>query len=349
MTSVSRSAFDTAQDEASLPFQSTPFLTAWAQTRGALSGRVQTVLTVPGADGRSHRIPLEIRRFGPLRIGSFPGETHANAAHPSGHPTGRLDLASAAKRVRLDALDLRRLPDTSWLPEAASVRPALEDRFAITLDGGMEAVLANGNAKRKRKKFRAQQRHFEGLGGYVFRDVPPDARSVVLDTFFALKIARFAELGRPDPFQDPGTEAFLKRLFADADAGARLYIVESGGTVKALMGGLASGRTFWGMFSAFADDEDADASPGELLLWHLVERLSAEGFATLDLGPGEERYKRSWCDLVVPQFDAVMAVTAGGRTYLAASRLRRSIVRRIKEKPKLLAVVQRVRRVLPRR
>jgi CelD/BcsL family acetyltransferase involved in cellulose biosynthesis len=294
-------------------------------------------------------LPIEIARLGPLRIGRWAGETHANAGAPIGATAGRLDLFSAARALNLDALDLRRLPDPSWLPEEARIRQAPEDRYAISLRGGRDAVLARGNAKRKRKKFRAQQRHFEARGGYVFRNVPARERDDVLDAFLALKIARFAALGLPDPFQDAGTAAFLKRLFSDPESGARVYVVESGGAMKALLGGLALRDTFWGMFSAFADDGDAEASPGELLLWHLVESLCAEDFAAFDLGPGDERYKRSWCDISIPQFDALLAVTAGGRAYLHGSALRQTLVRHIKANARLLALVQHLRRALPRR
>jgi CelD/BcsL family acetyltransferase involved in cellulose biosynthesis len=226
------------------------------------------------------------------------------------------------------------------------VTPAFEQRFAISLEGGLEAVLERGNGKRKRKKFRSQQRHFEDRGGYGFRDLPRAERSAALDLFLRQKAERFRALAIPDPFADAGIRAFLTALFEDPATDARLYVIESGGVIKAMLGGIVGQRTFWGMFSSYADDADAAASPGELLLWHMVERLSQERLRTLDLGPGAERYKQAWCDRTMPQVDARLALTARGRAYVGVSRLMADASRLIKRHERLKALVQKLRRYL---
>ena len=339
-------------DLAGTPFQAPGFLAAWDRTRGSAMRRVPLLLVAEDDKGVAGVLPLEIDRRGPWRVARFPGETHANANGWRLRP-GTLapvldgpSLAAAARpaALRIDALDLTRMPDTASLGGGFVVRPAPEERFAISLEGGLEAVLARGNAKRKRKKFRSQQRFFEAHGGYVFEDTPAERRAEALATFLAQKRARFAELGMPDPFADAGIPAFLANLFASADVDTRLYAIVSAGSIKAMMGGIVADGVFWGMFSSFADDADADVSPGELLLWHLVERLAAEGLALLDLGPGEERYKRSWCDRIVPQYDATLAVTTAGRAYVAAAGLRARLVARIKADARLKGAVQRLRR-----
>jgi CelD/BcsL family acetyltransferase involved in cellulose biosynthesis len=338
---------------AGTPFQSPGFVAAWQRTRGAAMRRAPLLLLAEDADGLAAALPLEIDRRGPFRVARFPAETHANAngwCLRPGASAPVLDGASLAAAcdaagLRIDALDLHRMPDPASLGPGFAIRPAPEERFAISLAGGLETVLARGNAKRKRKKFRSQQRFFEAQGGYVFGDTPAADRAQALATFFAQKRARFADLSLPNPFADRGIEAFLADLFGAAGIDTRLYTIVSAGSIKAMMGGVVADGVFWGMFSSFADDADADVSPGELLLWHLVEQLSAEGLALLDLGPGEERYKRSWCDRVVPQYDAVLALTTAGRAYVAAARLRGRLVARIKSDTRLRGTVQRLRRI----
>ncbi|BDA84087.1 hypothetical protein Sa4125_16290 [Aureimonas sp. SA4125] len=338
------------------PFQSAGFVAAWERTRGRLKRRTPLWLVAEDVGGVAAVLPLEVDRRGPWRVATFPGETHANAngwrARP-GFAAPRLTaeiLAAAARPadLRIDALDLRRMPDTAFIGPDFDRRPAIEERFAISLAGGLEAVLARGNAKRKRKKFRSQQRFFEQRGGYVFQDTPPGDRPTALATFFDQKRSRFAELKMPNPFADAGIKAFLGDLFAAPGIDTRLYCILGGGGIKAMMGGIVENGVFWGMFSSFSDDADADVSPGELLLWNLVERLADEGLELLDLGPGEERYKRSWCDRVIPQYDAILALTAAGSLYVAAARLRGQFVRWVKTDARMKSAVQRVRRHLRR-
>lgn len=246
--------------------------------------------------------------------------------------------------MRIDAVDLRRIPDPGWLGTGFGITEAFEKRFAVSLGAGFEAVLARGNGKRKRKKFRQQQRHFAERGGYRFLDVPSDQRIATLDVFLEQKKDRFRTLAMPDPFADPGIRAFLIALFLDPAADSRLYVIESGGVTKALLGGIVEDGTFWGMFSSFADDADAGISPGELLLWHMVEALAAEGLAALDLGPGAERYKEAWCDLSVAQYDAITALTLRGRAYVAAAQLKAVARNRVKRSRRLTALAQKLRR-----
>lgn len=347
------------------PFQEFGFVGAWATTRARALGRETIVLVAEDDRGISLMLPLEIIRRGPFRIAAFPGETHANANGPLrraateaettssvyGHtlPIDAMARAIAEAGGRIDALDLRRVPDPSFVGTGARIEPAFEKRFAVSLEGGFAAVLARGNAKRKRKKFRSQQRHFEPQGGAFFRDVPRNERGDVLKVFLAQKRERFAELKMPDPFSDIGIDAFLRSLFEDENTDARLYVVESGGIVKALIGGIVSGDTFFGMFSSFANDADAVASPGELLLWHLAETLCAEGHSWLDLGTGEERYKLSWCDRIVVQYDVLVPLGPRGRIYAALASTARRGASFVKGNKRLRSIAQRARRLLSRR
>ena len=333
------------------PFQGCAFVGAWMATRGRAAGSQAWLLT---ADDGGAVLPLEIVRRGSLRIGRFPGQTHANAngwcicpgVSPPRLSRARILAAATAAGVRIDALDLRRIADPSWIGPEFSVTHAFEQRFGVSLDGGLEAVLERGNGKRKRKKFRLQQRHFASGGGYRFVDLPIADRTAALEVFLTQKQQKFQTLDIPNPFAKPGMREFLSTLFRDPRTDTRLYAIESGGVFKAILGGIMEGQTFWGMFSSYAEDADAAASPGELMLWHVVERLSAEGVATLDLGPGTERYKRAWSDRVVPQADAKLALTALGSLYVAGARLGLAAGDAVKGNAGMRSLVQRVRRRL---
>ena len=67
---------------------------------------------------------------------------------------------------------------------------------------------------------------------------------------------------------------------------------------------------FHGFVNTISVDELSQISPGEMLLYLMVEQLASEKIQSLDLGAGDETYKRSWCQHQITLFDTIHPVTA---------------------------------------
>ena len=76
--------------------------------------------------------------------------------------------------------------------------------FQVTLEGGINAVFARGNAKRRRKKVRVSERRLQPFGGYDYvRSQTAAEAEALLDEFFAQKKERFGLKGIPNIFASP--------------------------------------------------------------------------------------------------------------------------------------------------
>jgi CelD/BcsL family acetyltransferase involved in cellulose biosynthesis len=90
-------------------------------------------------------------------------------------------------------------------------------------------------------------------------------------------------------------------------------------------------------------DELTHTSPGELLLYLVIEDCTNRGYTSFDLGRGEERYKSSWCNEVVPMFENFIPVSKKATVLIAFDRIKVTFKRFIKQNPKLWQFAKRVR------
>lgn len=225
--------------------------------------------------------------------------------------------------------------------------------FAMDLSDGFEALLAKGNAKRKRKKFRQQCRQASEAGGYRMI-VANSAEEVdlLLGEFCRQKSHRLRKLGISNTFASRGAQEMLSRL-ARRSLGCdepvlQLFGLEIAGKIRAVFGAGVRNGHLSGYFSSISLDRMSHLSPGEMLLYMLVEHCAEQGVTSMDLGGGDERYKRSWCDNTVGLFDVILPVGAFGRPAVAALRFSRSVKRAIRQNPRAWAMVACVRRMRAR-
>ncbi len=208
--------------------------------------------------------------------------------------------------------------------------------FGMDLTAGIEGVLAAGNAKRKRKKFRSQTRIADGYGGARLVEAKSVAQvNDLLSMFYAQKSERLHEQGVRGVFGGEETRQFLQQMavssLISAEPILQLFALEIGGKVRAICGGGVSGTHFSAYFTSFANDELAHISPGEMLLYMMVEHLSNSGFQYLDLGIGEERYKRSWCPDTFEMVDVIIPLSPAAYGHVFAERLALIIKRKVRE------------------
>lgn len=239
------------------------------------------------------------------------------------------------------------------MPHQTSINGA----FGMDLSKGFKHLLAQGNGKRKRKKFRSQTRAVELLGGaeLVEAKTAGDVADMLRE-FHLQKAGRLQNQGMRDVFGSPDTQLFLERMalrsLDNEGPTLRLYGLKIGDRYRAICGGGILGQHFSAYFISFADDDVAHISPGEMLLYMLVETLADKGFQSMDLGCGDERYKRSWCPEQIEMFDVIHPISVFAYGHVWAHKALLGTKRAIRQNPRAWQLYKRLRtkaaRFLPR-
>lgn len=224
--------------------------------------------------------------------------------------------------------------------------------FQMPLLPSFEETLKQVNAKRRRKKFRLQQRRLEEAGGYqIHQPETPAEKHALLDEFFRQKAMRFEKMGLPDVFRDRSVQDFFHALLDepgnDEAYPLRLHALKlmhaDGPVVVAIAGVSRKGDHMICQFGSIREDLVPDASPGEFLFWHIIDRACADGLALFDFGIGDQIYKRSWCTVETVQYDLLLPLTAKGRLAALGHRGKVWLKAAIKANPVLYGVIQRMR------
>lgn len=342
--------------------QSQAWVDAW--TRG--TGTELFVVTLE-QDGNAFAIlPLEIATTGGLKVARFAGTAYSNENTGlintnrgySGDPVPPRQLARALTRAGLAAdivLFDKMTPESAGRWPFAGLRRVFHQNpsFQLPLFADFNAVLAQINGKRRRKKFRVSERRLEAMGGYRHLRGDADTDAIrLLDAFFEQKAVRLAAQGLPDVFADPGVRAFLRRLAttrdAEGNAGLELHGIElSGGEHEGEIISVAGLTIKDGhvtcQFGSINEEIAADVSAGELLFYLMIERASKAGHYVFDFGVGDQLYKRSWCPQRTELIDCYLPLNGRGRLAapLIAGMIR--LKRMIKTSPMLHSVAARLR------
>jgi CelD/BcsL family acetyltransferase involved in cellulose biosynthesis len=349
-------------DNLSSLHQSYDWCAAWV----AAFRRPLAILRGSSGNRTAFILPVEIVASRGMRIAKFIGADHSNintglfsqdfAADSdtvdSHHLAARLRAALAGKA---DLLLLQNIP-LEWRSRRnmLSGLPMVQNQnhaYQLPLFDTFEKTLQQLNAKSRRKKFRAQSRRLEAVGGFDY--IAPEASSEqheLLDMFFRLKSARFASLGLPDVFADAETKAFLHGLIDKRNGdnfGLQMRALrlkgDYEGRIAALSGISRKGDHVICQFGAIDEDLVADASPGEFLFWQMISGLHGQGVALFDFGLGDQTYKRSWAPVETDHYDVVLPISGIG---IAAGTAHRAITRGkafIKARPGLYKFAQNIR------
>ncbi|ENN85892.1 hypothetical protein RHSP_17521 [Rhizobium freirei PRF 81] len=349
------------QDDLASLHQSYDWCVPWVETlrrplaiiRGSLAGRTAFIL------------PLEIIRSRGVKRAEFIGARHSNINtglfSPEFLASGALTsiqmaAVAAALRGKADLAILRNVP-LEWRGRRSPLTSlsAVENQnhaFQLPFLGSFEASLKQVNAKRRRKKFKHQSRILDAKGGYEHVIAAPDQQDALLDMFFRQKAVRFKEAGLPDVFADDPTQTVLHRLLLRQakdgfDATLQMHALRLKGEHEGHMAAIAAlsrkGDHVICQFASIDESLVAEASPGELLFWLMIERLHREGAGLFDFGIGDQTYKRSWCPVETTQHDLLLPISTAG---YAAAAIQRSVTRAktaIKGNRQLYAFLQRLR------
>ena len=333
----------------------------WISALAAGEPRVRVAILRDAAGRPALLLPVAIHRRHGLVIGAGIGGKHANFNLPVLRPdvmasldprSARSLLRDAGRQLGLDAFAFVNVP-ISWEgqpnPFAPGGTTSPSDAWGLALEPDGEATLKRSMSGDARKKLRNKSRGLAKLGAVEVRQARTAAEvDGVLAAFLRQKEDRFRELGIADPFAEPAMQAILRAgALAGLDGGhpaIELYGLMVADRVVAVLGGAADATRLSGMFVSFEAGEAARFSPGEILSTEVVRLQCARGRLSFDLGVGEARYKRSFCDRVEPLVDLVVPVTAAGRVYGLSRALLVDLKRRVKASPRAMKAVDAVRR-----
>ena len=283
------------------PFQSTAWLLPWWSAFGTGQPRV---VTLRNGDDLIGVLPLYVldegleRKLLPMGIGIT---DYCDALIDRAAPPGTADVLLQAALTAADDLTSCTLPDlppgaallstsvpVGWreLPMPATPCPVL------TIGPDWAKDVPKGILRDLRQsRHRADRR-----GGWRAETGSAADAPALWNALVEMHRARWTARGEPGGvLADPAVIAFHERAVPRlADAGLlRMQVLRIGSEIAALYHTLSTpGRLFF-YLSGFASAE-AFASPGTLLLGHLVEQAAAAGVTELHFLRGGEGYKYAW-------------------------------------------------------
>lgn len=311
-------------------------------------------------------LPLEIVRRGPIRVARYIGAPFSNLnfglfadnIDDSVGPKFGVHIVRALRKADLkaDILHLDKVACT-WrgvahpfdgLNAIESANPA----FQVTLHQDFTQVLAQVNAKRRRKKFRRAEAMLGEIGGYEHRiAASPEEADRFLQAFFRQKETRFKLHGIPNVFADQDIRTFFELLAQESllqtDPGLELHAIcltgDNEGRIAAVAGLSKKQDHVICQFGSIDEDVVPEASPGELLFHLMIKRAAEQGNAVFDFGIGDQSYKRSWCDQQTVQYEFVNALSLLGMLAKPLITAEVHAKRVIKQNPNLFHFARQIR------
>ncbi|TYB69607.1 GNAT family N-acetyltransferase [Nonomuraea sp. PA05] len=164
----------------------------------------------------------------------------------------------------------------------------------LDVTGGLAGYL--GRASKSGKDNMGQARRRAAKAGREHGAMRFEADSTDVDALarvIELKRAQYAATGAKDYFADPARVRLMESLLKTRDPGfgGVLSTVHAGSRLLAAHFGLRSGGVLHWWFPVY-DPEFARLSPGWILLRELTDAAPAMGISRIDLGRGEDEYKR---------------------------------------------------------
>jgi CelD/BcsL family acetyltransferase involved in cellulose biosynthesis len=231
----------------------------------------------------------------------FPLQVSGRTAKPAGPgadyqgpisaPGVRIDPLGMVRGTGLRALRFDHLLDrpefTPWVEEH-QIAPFIDANGG--LDGYLTRVSKSGKDKMSRLRGKTKRAHSElGDVRLVWDTDEPD----LLDRLIDVKRAQYESTGGYDFFATPRNRDFVHHLLktrSDGFAGV-LSALYAGDTLLAAHFGIRDGEVLHWWFPVF-NREHSDLAPGWMMLRELIAAGPENGMARIDLGRGEEDYKR---------------------------------------------------------
>lgn len=236
-------------------------------------------------------------RVGPI---SLPGREWETA--------GPIAAALAAAEPRADVLALESSPVASHWPLALAdrwpgpIRPPLrryyvQSSLTVSLAFGSFDEWMASKSGHFRKRMRALRRRFADAGGTIRAATPATAKDDI-ETFMRLHAMRWETRGESAIVARRAelTALYEEMAAAQLDSGRlRLFLVELDGEPIAAELFAEAGGELSSINGGF-DERHAKLGPSHVAIMHAIEDGIARGDKRLDLGPGDQDFKRRFAD-----------------------------------------------------
>jgi len=234
----------------------------------------------------AHREGARLRPLG------WPGADFQGPIRAPGSRFAPLDLLSGG--VREYAFDHLLQTGDEFTPWVESQRPSP----FLDVTGGLDGYLGRASSSGKSNIGQARRHVTKTEKAYGTVRFAADAGSGsaaddALDQLIRLKRGQYAATGAPDYFADPRRVALVRSLMRTRDTGFAgvLSTLHAGPHLVAAHFGLRSDGVLHWWFPVY-DPEFARLAPGWMLLRELVAAAPGLGVRRIDLGRGEDEYKR---------------------------------------------------------
>lgn len=216
-------------------------------------------------------------------------------------------------------------------------------RLASSWDAYYGEKRSSGSKKRDKQK----RRKMEELGAVAL--VTPKTEEEIRVTLAALieqKSATFARMGCPDLFAKPGYQNFYQDLATNPATRDMVHVchLQVGDRIVAANWGISFKKRYSYVLASYAEKDEASRfGPGMVQLMELMRHATDTGHTEFDFTVGDEAYKGDWCEVEVPLYDRLEAVTAQGWLALLPNLAFRKLKRFVKQTPILWEAFTRLR------
>ncbi|MEP4034470.1 GNAT family N-acetyltransferase [Roseibium polysiphoniae] len=349
------------EDRFSLPYHEASWIESWQSSFGETE-HCQPVLVAGFLEEQAaFFLPLALQQNGPLRVLSFLGQNKANqstglwrcAAVDAVEPAVlRRHLSALAETLKADLLQLANLPE--YFGESPNplcfgeLVQCPSPVFIGPLSDDFDDLFRTSHSKAARKKLAKKQKSLEAADNFQIVCAETEAEIVRgLNAFLEQRAVRAAATGIPNVFTGEKEKLFLETLLKSGQereqTGLNLWWLECEGEIRATYLSCRSGDRLIGYANSISHDDMTAHSPGVVLLKEIIARACADpGLHCLDLGLGDERYKRSWSEAVA-LFDSYTPLTLKGKLAFFAFSKKQALKVRIRKSETLWPLVRKMR------
>ena len=348
-------------------FQCFDWLAAWQASIGAQSGvRPAIVLGQSAAGEPLFILPLAISSSGLLHRIGFLGGDYSDYNAPILAPQldrivdpaqfaliwrEALQLIRINLRLRLDIVDLRKMPETVGDQRnpflALPVHPNASGAHAAGLAPSWEAFYAKrSSATRRRDRTKLRRLGEHGAVAFVVPQTDAD-KAATLDTLYNQKSRSLARIGAPDIFASQELRRFLTGIATDPGLRGFVHVsrLDVGQDTVATNLGLSFRGCYHYVFASHTDTALARFGPGAAHLREIMRNAIESGHTKFDFTIGDEPYKREWSNLELRLFDHIAAAAPHAQPIALLIRAAASVKRFIKTTPALWQLFRKARSI----
>ena len=311
-------------------YQAFELLNAWQTTVGHHEGTSPFIVVAYDTHNRPVLLlPLAVSRRNGVRVARFMGGKHCSFNMPIWQcafaaSATKDDVETIIDAIRREADGIDILALTQQPKRWRGVPNPLAQLAGQPSPDPVPSMTIVPNAKPEdrirsstRRRLRNKERKLSTLPGYRYFMAETDADiHRLLDAFFILKPLRMALSKLPNVFGDDTTKKFIRDACTSKLSNGRraveLHALECDDEVISLFSCVADGRRFSTMFNTYTTSQNAQYSPGLILLREMIDRYSDLGYIEYDFGVGASEYKIMFCKEDEPVIDSFVPLTARG-------------------------------------